>query len=174
MLSIFRIRGAPVVKMGFTGHCPWRRVANGLWSNIHPPQCCNRLSWHDLELIALFKGGKSDEAAIQRALPPSHGEFWEQAMLPPLLGVMGFLLEPLPLPPKPEVPPELERDAEKLPCCGAASFPCWQCDKTFRRWHHLVQHKQVHREVKPTCSRCGRPVLKQNLKRHQGSKSCRA
>jgi hypothetical protein len=78
-LYVFEIRGAPYVKMGFTAVCPWLRICDGLWSNVHPPDCCNKLGWSDLTLVALFEGSLVDERELQEAIPPECGEFWPSA-----------------------------------------------------------------------------------------------
>jgi hypothetical protein len=167
MLYLFKVHGLPFIKMGFTRSCPWRRIATGFWSNLHPSECCGRLGWKDLELIAVFPGTLQDEAAIKKALPPTCGEFWPEEMAPPLKALLGFLAGELPLPPRPAIPPEVQRCEEKLPCCSGQTFRCFKCDKTFNRWHHLKQHLQSHANTKDGCGHCGLKVLKRNLKRHE-------
>jgi len=170
MLYVFRVCGVPWVKMGFTSVCPWRRISNGFWSNVHPPACCGHLGWDDLELIALFSGGLCEEAAVKSCLPPSCGEFWPEEMLAPILLTLRYLLPALPLPVRPNAAPDVGRCREHLPCCGAAKHVCFTCGASFARWHLLVQHKEGHRDQKVACT-CGLRVLKRNLKRRQ--KSCR-
>ena len=164
MLYLFKVVDTPFLKMGFTNGCPWRRVATGFWSNVHPSECCGKLGWENLQLMAVTQGTLEQEAAIKQALPPSLGEFWPEEMAEQILRLMG---DPLPLPDKPPAPPEVDRSEEKLPCCTGQSFSCFQCDKVFRRFHHLQQHLQSHGQVKSACGRCGKGIIKRNLKRHQ-------
>jgi hypothetical protein len=169
MLYVFKVVDTPYVKMGFSNGCPYRRIALGLWSNVHPKECCGRLGWSDLQLLALFNGTVQQEAMVKMFLPPDVGEFWADEMLAPLLLVLGFMAEALPLPPRPLLPPEVHRNVEKLPCCSGEVLRCFICDKTFSRWHHLQQHRQSHAGIKEACNRCGRKVLKRNMKRHEQS-----
>jgi len=174
MLYVLRVRDAPWVKMGFTSGSIWRRIATGLWSNVHPKACCKRLAWEDLELLALFSGTVDDESALKLELPPECGEFWPLDQLEQLLAMMARL-PALPLPPRPEQPPNVDRKPEKLECCGGASFTCSTCKptKTFSRWNIFAKHRRSHMGVKVTCSRCHAEVAKENLKRHHESKKCR-
>ena len=169
MLYLFKVRDLPYIKMGFTGSCPWRRIATGFWSNLHPSDCCNKLGWQDLELIALFPGSLEDEAAIKKTLPPSIGEFWPADTLDSLQSSLALLGPPIPLPSRPAEPPEVDRHEEKLPCCSGQTIRCFKCDKTFTRWHHLKQHLQSHADIKDSCGGCGLKVLKRNMKRHAGT-----
>jgi len=171
MLYVFNIIDTPFLKMGFSSGCPWRRVARGFWNNVHPSECCGKLGWHNLELLAVFKGSLADEAAVKRALPPVTGEFWAEEMAKPLLTLLGFLGESLPLPPRPLQPPTVGREEERLPCCGGRLFHCWRCEKTFGRWHHLQQHLQSHGNVKVACQKCGIKVIKGNLRRRERGSS---
>ena len=169
MLYLFKVRDAPFIKMGFTRSCPWRRIATGFWSNLHPTDCCDKLGWEDLELVAVFPGSLEDEKSIKKTFPPTVGEFWPEQMVNVLKSTLGFLGGELPLPPRPLAPPEVERCEEKLPCCSGQTIRCFKCDKTFHRWHHLKQHLQSHADVKDSCGGCGLKVLKRNLKRHTGT-----
>ena len=166
MLYIFRVVGTDYVKLGFTRGDPWKRAATGFWSNVHPPACCGRLAWEDLELVALFSGSLPDEAAVQRVLPPAVGEFWLEEELDALLRAVGALCEELPAPPKPDVPPEVARRTEKLPCCGAPRYICGVCSASFQREHHVWQHRESCEDRRVSCSACHKKVLKRNLKRH--------
>ena len=166
MLYIFKVRGLPFIKAGFTRTCVWERIATGFWSNVHPKDCCNSLAWEDLELLALYPGTEEQEAALKKALPPAAGEFWPEDQLEPIKAYLGL---PLPLPERPASPPEVQRCEEKLPCCSGETISCFKCDKTFNRWHHLRQHLQSHAAIKDACGRCGLKVLKRNLKRHETS-----
>ena len=62
MLYVFKVLDTPFVKMGFTDSCPYRRIAVGFWSNLHPAECCGKLGWSNLHLLALFKGTKEEVA----------------------------------------------------------------------------------------------------------------
>lgn len=169
MLYLFKVREAPFVKMGFTSSCPWRRIATGFWSNLHPTDCCGRLGWEDLELLALYPGTLEDEAAIKTTIPPSVGEFWPDSMVDVIKQALSNLGGELPLPPRPPTPPDVDRFTEKLPCCSGQTFKCFKCDKPFNRWHHLKQHLQSHAAIKDSCGGCGLKVLKRNIKRHMGT-----
>jgi hypothetical protein len=169
MLYVFKVVGTPYVKMGYSNGCPYRRIATGLWSNVHPTECCGKLGWSDLQLLALFNGTMGQEAAVKMVLPPIMGEFWADEMLTPLLLVLGFIADACPLPARPSLPPDVGRNVEKLPCCSGEVLRCFLCNKTFSRWHHLQQHKQSHAGIKEACNRCGKRVLKRNMKRHEQS-----
>ena len=52
VLYIFEVVGAPCVKMGFTAGCPWGRIRDGFWKQVHPEACCSKLGWDDLQLMA--------------------------------------------------------------------------------------------------------------------------
>jgi hypothetical protein len=169
MIYIFRVVGAGFVKLGFTHGSPWTRVATGFWSNIHPKACCNKLGWDNLELLAVFDGSIEAELAIKQAIPPHFGEFWPECQLEALLNSVASLCSPLPLPVKPDQPPEVERATEKLPCCGGPEFFCDSCNASFHRAHHLRQHLQSCRGWKVSCYGCGRQFLQRNLKRHMSS-----
>ena len=173
MLYVFKITGTPFVKMGFTRGDPWLRVANGFWSNVHPPECCQQLGWNNCDLVALFTGTEAKESEIKSALPPTRGEFWHDDVSQQLLALMADLA-PLPLPAKPASPPAVRRPIEKLQCCGGIAHACSQCDKVFARKHRLDQHlKEVHSDAgKTACQRCGATVVKRHLNRHLKTKSC--
>ena len=169
-LYIFRVEGTGFVKLGYTATCPWRRISNGFWSNIHPPACCNRLDWQHLDLVAFYAGGLEIEAAVKTAISPVAGEFYSEELLGPITTLLEFLVARLPLPQRPEVQPLVDRPVEKLPCCTGRTWQCWTCEKVFSRFHHLQQHLRMHSGGdKATCSRCKIEVVKRNLKRHQGS-----
>ncbi len=172
MLYVFKVLDSPFVKMGYTDGCPYRRIATGFWSNVHPEACCGKLGWSSLQLLALYTGSKEQEQAVKEAVPPTKGEFWPEEMLEQLLSTLGGLAQPLPLPERPSEPPPVVRRQEKLVCCGGERYPCIRCDKTFRRYHHLVQHRESHGDNRVTCSRCGIRVLRRNLKPHH--RVCRA
>ena len=169
MLYLFKVRDLPFIKMGFTRGCPYRRIATGFWSNLHPSDCCGKLGWDDLELIAVFPGSLEDESALKKTFPPTVGEFWPEEMVNALKGALAHLGDELPMPPRPPVPPDVDRCEEKLACCTGQTIQCFKCDKTFNRWHRLKQHLQSHADVKDSCGGCGLKVLKRNLKRHTGT-----
>ena len=166
MLYVFRVTGAGFLKLGFTHGSPWRRVATGFWSNVHPRACCGKLGWADLELLAMFDGSEAVEAEIKAAVPPTCGEFWPERLLQLLLNLAGSLCPSLPLPGRPALPPEVDRAVERLPCCGGTVFSCSTCSLTFKRAHHLVQHLESCMSLKVACAACSKQVLKRNLKRH--------
>ena len=121
------------------------------------------------------------------------GEFWRRQDLDMLrlffkvhaIGVHDCDNEnwELPLPAKPETPPP-GRGIEKRPCaCGGSSAVCYACGKSFALWVHLSTHMKescpVRRETgweaaKVECGVCARPVIQRNLKRHQGTRKCKA
>lgn len=166
MLYIFRVVGTGCLKMGFTRGDVWKRVATGFWSNVHPATCCGRLGWANLELLALFSGGVPDEEAVKQVLPPTVGEFWPEEELEALTRAIAALCVELPLPPKPEVPPEVSRRVEKLPCCGAPRHVCRACRVSFQREHHMWQHQESCMDRRVSCGACQTRVLRRNLKRH--------
>ena len=166
-LYVFKITGTPFVKMGFTRSDPWRRVANGFWSNVRPPECCDQLGWNNCDLVALFTGAVANEREISRALPPTRGEFWHDDVSQQLLALMADLPQ-LPLPAKPASPPAVNRPIEKLQRCGGIAHACSHCDQVFGRWHQLQQHlNDVHSDTGRTnCRLCGKSIVKRNLSRH--------
>ena len=187
VLYIFQVVGAPWVKMGFTAGCPWGRIRDGFWKQVHPKACCGKLGWDDLQLMAMVPGSLEDEAAIKEAVPPEVGEFWRRSELDSLLLAMkvhacangcGNDDWELPLPPRPAVPPP-GRGEEKLECCGGSLLPCYGCGQHFKLWIRLQTHKRescpASAEAQPACRFCGTRVIQRHLKRHQEqSKRCQA
>lgn len=172
MLYIFKVVDTGFVKLGFTHGNPWKRVATGFWSNIHPKACCHKLGFDNLELVACFEGDEKVEAAVKEALPPHFGEFWPDKQITELLCLCWKLCgnKFLPEPERPEQPPEVERATEKLPCCGGPTFFCIPCGVGFKRAHHLRQHLQsVHIMSQKVKCPCGQRVIQRNLKRHQST-----
>ena len=114
VLYVFGVRSAAYVKVGYTASCPWSRVRDGFWRNVHPKGCCNRLGWDSLELLGLFPGELADEALLQARIPPECGELWPREGLPELRRALVELAvarhncnedeAELPLPPRPAVP----------------------------------------------------------------------
>jgi hypothetical protein len=178
-LYVFEVGGTAYFKMGFTAVCPWMRVSCGLWSNVHPTACCDKLGWDNLELVALFEGTMADEKALQEAIPPERGEFWPSSRYEELLKAMSDKLVEKVLPPRPSTPPRLGRGEERLSCClGGRDFKCGVCAKVFARHHLLVQHRASHSMTadRVTCRRCGLVGLKRNIfcKRHRETAACKA
>ena len=192
MLYIFGIEGTDCVKAGFTSHCPWGRVRDGFWRLVHPAECCGKLGWEDLHLLALSPGTMEDEALIKVCMPPVTGEFWRRKDLDMLL--IAFMVRAigvhdcdrdnwqLPLPAKPETP-LLGRGVEKRPCCGGNTVVCYACQKCFTLWVHLSTHMRGScpargetglGSAKVDCTVCAMPVIKRNLKRHHASQICRS
>ena len=173
VLYIFGIRDVPFVKMGFTNHCPWSRARDGFWKNLHPPECCGKLGWNDLELLSLAPGTLEDEAAVKLALPPHSGEFWPREQLERLREtIRAHAGEFLPLPPQPATLAP-GRGEEKLVCCGGSLRACTVCGRSFSRSIKLWQHiEDVHRATRVQCP-CGKKVIPRNLKQHQKTEKCK-
>ena len=186
VLYIFEVSGTQFIKMGFTNGCPWNRICDGFWKQVHPEQCCGKLGWDDLQLIHMSPGTLENEAWVKGANPPEKGEFWHRDQLPAMLRVMAWLAMDfhgcteenwtLPLPPRPERPAPRHGE-EKLECCGGELLPCYGCGKLFKLWIRLQTHKRescpVSAEAKAACRFCGQSVMKRHMKRHEGSKRCR-
>ena len=189
VLYIFEVLGTDFVKLGFTSGCPWRRIRDGFWKQVHPePQCCGKLGWDNLNLIALSPGTLEDEAFIKKQVPPETGEFWPRSELDTLRLAMKLLATTqhncgnddweLPLPPRPAMPAP-GRGEEKLECCGGSLLPCYGCGQQFKLWIRLQTHKRescpASAEPRPACRFCGQRVIQRHLKRHQQeSKRCLA
>ena len=168
MLYLVRVLGRPWLKFGWTETSIWMRLALGLWGVKHPVGCCNSLDWGNLELIGLWEGGRPEEVMVQNAVqvPVEHGEFWEESSLPSLLAALSSLQQ-LPLPPRPSAPPDVDRQVERLPCCGGHTFICTDCGEQFRRRNHWLQHQETHDAPAFTCPECGLQFRRKgNLKRH--------
>jgi len=186
VLYIFEVRGTPYVKMGFTTGCPWGRVRDGFWKQVHPEGCCGKLGWDDLQLVSLCPGTLEDEASIKESVPPTCGEFWPLQELDMLRLAMKVLAIAehncgsdnweLPLPPRPAAPPP-GRGIEKLECCGGSLLRCYGCGQQFKLWIRLQTHKRescpATAEPRPACRLCGTRVIKRHLKRHQTSAGCK-
>jgi len=192
MLYIFSVEGTDFVKAGFTSGCPWGRVRDGFWRLVHPEECCGKLGWESLQLLALSPGTLEDEALMKEAIAPVAGEFWRRRDLDMLrlffkvhaIGVHDCDNEnwELPLPPKPEAPPP-GRGIEKRPCCGGTSVVCYACQRSFTLWVHLSTHMREScparletglAAAKVVCTRCALPVIQRNLKRHRDTLKCKA
>jgi len=158
-------------KVGFTTQDVWDR-SRTFWVVKHPPALCGRLGLPDLDVVALFAGGLSDEQAIFASHPPCCGEFYHEETLPRATLLAAIGLPSLPVPPRPS---DLTGTQERLPCCGAPGYTCFKCGLFFARACKLHQHlNDVHRpDSHPRCP-CGKRVIPRNLKRHQASGSCRA
>ena len=144
--------GAEWVKFGFTGQPnPWMRIRNGFCSNCHPSQLCNRLGPESLQLLHVFEGDRRVEATMQSLFPPAEYEFWDQSRLEAMLQMLRHMAEELPVPPR---PPLLSISDERLPCCiGGREHACDMCNKTFKRAHLMMEHKNdVHLKRKWRCA----------------------
>ena len=189
MLYIFSIEGTDFVKAGFTSGCPWDRVRDGFWRLVHPEECCGKLGWENITLLALSPGTMGDEALMKECKPPVIGEFWRRQDLDVL--ILFFKVQAIgehgcgnenwefPLPEKPAVP-ALGRGIEKRPCCGGDTVVCYACQRSFTLWVHLATHMRescpARRETglaKVECSNCNKHVIHRNLKRHQDSEKCK-
>jgi hypothetical protein len=186
VLYIFDVCGTPFVKMGFTTGCPWGRIRDGFWKQVHPEACCGKLGWDDLQLVSLCPGTLEDEAFIKQQVPPECGEFWPRQELDTLRLAMKVLVITahncgnedweLPLPPRPSQPLP-GRGVEKLECCGGSLLTCYGCDQQFKLWIRLQTHKRescpASAEPRPVCRFCGTRVIQRLMKRHHESKRCR-
>ena len=175
VLYIFGVRDTHWLKLGFTSHCPWSSARDGFWKHVHPPDCCGKLGWSDLELLALAPGTLEDKTAVKNVVPGHHGEFWSREQLEPLrqaiLDVNGEQ-HGLPLPPRP-APPAPGRREGKLACCGGSSHVCTECGRSFPSRVKLLQHDDdVHRRNRVECA-CGMRVISRNLERHWESETCK-
>jgi hypothetical protein len=180
-IYLFQVGDTGFFKLGFTRGCPWVRVALGVWNNVHPKECCNKLGFENLQLLALYKGTLEQEQAIQ-ALNPfrENGEFWPDWMRwRVLFSLRGHEVQTIPEKPELRMQEGIHRHNEaKLLCCtGGQEFKCWTCDMVFTRYHHLVQHKiSAHTSNgRTTCQNCGAKGLTRNMlhKRHTNSAKCR-
>ena len=190
MLYIFDVEGTGFVKAGFTTRCPWDRVCDGFWRLVHPTECCGKLGWDNLQLLALSPGSMEDEALLKECTPPVAGEFWRREDLHMLLlvfkmqAISGHGCDNenwrLPLPVKPAEP--AGRGIEKRPCCGGSAVVCFACHKSFALWVHLSRHMRESCPARQAtglglarveCSRCNLQVINRNLKRHRASESCK-
>ena len=168
MLYVFAA-GPDWIKMGFTGNGnPWFRVANGFWTNDHPPQLCGRLAADDVDLLFAFAGDRKVEAAMKSLFPPDRGEFYRRGRLGPILEMLRLMADELPVPPR---PPLVATSDERLACCGGKDHPCPVCGKSFRRAHLMWEHRRdVHEGARVKCA-CGLSVTRRNLGRHVQSQS---
>ncbi len=155
-------------KLGHTATDFWRRACQ-FWTNTHPTELCGKLGPENVELLALFAGGREEEQRLFSEFPPKCGEFFHESelSLQSLLDAAAKF-DALPLPPKPEWGES--EVAEKLPCCGGVEFSCFTCGAKFSRGIKLKQHlDDVHRRIRAKCSGCGVEVIQRNLKRHRQS-----
>ena len=184
VLYIFEVLGTPYVKVGYTSGCPWGRIRDGFWKQVHPEACCGKLGYDNLRLLELCPGTLADEAFIKKEVPPERGEFWPRSELDALRSAMKKLAGDdaddwwLPFPPRPAMPAP-GRGEEKLECCGGSLLPCYGCGQTFKLWVRLQTHKRescpASAEPRPACRFCGQRVIQRHLKRHQQeSKRCLA
>ena len=64
MLYVFAIEGTQYLKVGYTCGCPWGRVRDGFWCNVHPEECCGKLGWENLRLLVLAPSTMVDEQLL--------------------------------------------------------------------------------------------------------------
>ena len=152
VLYVFEVLGTDYIEMGYTSGCPWGRIRDGFWKQVHPTGVCGKLGWDDLNLIALSPGSLEDEALIKAEVSGREGEFWPRSQLEIILlafkviacGTHGCdnVNWELPLPPRPEFPLQ-GRGIEKLECCGGTRHLCFGCGATFSLWIRLQTHKGI-------------------------------
>ena len=185
MLYIFEFEGTGFVKMGYAKSC------DGFWRLVHPEECCGKLGWENLRLIALWPGTLADEAFVQSHVERCAGEFWPKpdlfmlqlAMRVQVCAEHGCDTDnwQLPLPEKPATPP-IGRGTEKRPCCGGRGVVCLGCERPLMLWVHLSTHMRercpARREaglevVKVDCTVWTKRPIPRNLKRHQNGEKCK-
>ena len=170
-IYIFFVRGTGFFKLGYTAGCPWMRVVSGAWANVHPAECCNKLGFKDLELLALFEGSMQQEQALQALNPhPENGEFWPMSEMSAVIGILEATVVEQRAPLRPVLHGDWAanwRIEEKRACCErGCEFKCWLCEETFARYHQLVQHKNsAHSSTlgRAVCEKCGAKGLKRNI-----------
>ncbi len=181
-IYIFKVGDSGFFKLGFTRGCPWKRIASGVWSNVHPEACCNKLGFENLNLLALYKGTLEQEQALQALNPyPENGEFWPDWLRETILDALKRQHEMQMIPEKPDLRTQAgvsrRSEAKRVCCTGGQDFKCFFCDKVFRRFHHLLQHQfSAHSSNgRTTCQNCGTTGLTRNIlhKRHTNSAKCR-
>ena len=154
----------------------------GAWSNVHPKACCNKLGFENMNLLALFEGTLEQEKIFQSLNPyPENGEFWPNYFLGVLTLSLDERLDRREIPERPDLRNQAgvsrRSEAKRVCCTGGQDFKCWTCDKVFKRYHHLVQHKiSAHTtNGRTTCQNCGAKGLSRNIlhKRHTNSTKCR-
>jgi hypothetical protein len=172
MLYVFKVTDTAFFKFGWTEQRnPWDRIQNGMWTNSHPPELCQKLNPENLELIFLFEGDRRLERAIQSIFPPAHGEFWEDEDLDDIIQMLKLMAEEIPIPPRPCF--HYTEHAEKLSCCTGILHTCYSCGMQFSRFCKLLQHKRDKHEVARYKCVCGKEFpRKGNLDRHV-LKSCK-
>ena len=171
MLYIFKVVDLPWVKFGWTEQTnAWSRIQNGFWTNLHPPELCNRLGQDDLELLFVFEGGEKLERVIQSLFHPVLGEFWRDEDLDNMVQMLKLMTEEVSLPPRPSF---LQGTGEKLACCTGVWHECYTCHMMFKRECKLWQHKRdVHAPSTFECPLCRTKFSRKgNLDRHL--KTCR-
>ena len=61
MLYIFKVVDSPFFKFGFTDQInPWSRIQKEFWTNVHPPELCQKFNPENLKLIFLFEEDETD------------------------------------------------------------------------------------------------------------------
>ena len=110
-------------KLGHTSTDFWRRACQ-FWTNTHPTDLRGKLGPENVELQALFVGGRAEEQQLFAEFQPRCGEFFHESerSMQSLLEAARLKFDALPLPPKPEWG---ESAVEKLPCCGGVEYSCF-------------------------------------------------
>ena len=90
-------------KLGRTSVDFWCRACQ-FWTNAHPTELRGKLGPENVELLALFAGGREEEQRLFSEFPPKCGEFFHESelSLQSLLDAAAKF-DALPLPPKPEI-----------------------------------------------------------------------
>ena len=172
MLYFFKVISSPFFKFGWTEKDnPWDRIQNGFWTNVHPPELCQKLDPDNLDLIFLFEEDRRLERSIQSLFPPYAGEFWKEEDLDDMVNMLRLTSQEIPIPSRPCF--VYTDHVEKLACCTGVRHVCYICNKQFSRFCKLLQHKRdVHETAKYRCV-CGQQFpRKGNLDRHV-LKSCK-
>ena len=172
MLYIFKVVDSPFFKFGFTDQVnPWNRIQRGFWTNVHPPELCQKLDPDNFELIFIFEGDERLERVIQSLFPPYAGEFWKEDDLDEIVDMLKLITEEIRIPPRPCF--QYTEHVEKLACCTGVLHVCWSCGKQFSRFCKLLQHKRdVHEAARFACICDTKFPRKGNLDRHV-AKSCK-
>jgi len=141
MLYIFKVRDSSFFKLGWTAQAnPWDRIQNGFWTNVHPPELCQKLNPDNFESIFVFEGDPRLERVMQSIFPPYAGEFWKEDDLDEMVYMLKLIAEEIPIPARPYF--HFTGQVEKLACCSGTWHVCWSCGKAFTRFCRLLRHKR--------------------------------